>query len=264
MDIASIKKNLLTYEEYVMLHIQPPYIYKIQKGNNWLYYFGAYHTFEPLDDQFELMKRTWDEFIKLTSKTPRIALSEGGVREAMADETTAIKKYGDAGLLSFLAKRDVVEIQCPEVSRKEEISGLEREFTRDEIEYYYFARMVAQWNRFNPRPDFEEYLTKFLKIDEQELGWQDYDFSLDNMKSVHKKLFKEEFDENNKDFFLSITNPTIEKTVINKFVKAEGVAKDAYIVKNTLGHIKSGKSVFIVYGFTHAVVQEPAIRALIA
>ncbi len=261
MDIGTIKKQLISYEDYLKLQIQPPYTYKLQKNNQHLYYFGANHTYETNDEQFDLLKKTWNEFIQKTNGQPRIALSEGGVRPAMESEAAAITKYGEAGLLSYLANRDNVEIQCPEVSRKEEISNLDNEFTKDEIQFYYFARMVAQWNRFDPKPEFEEYITKSLRVDEAVLEWTDYNFSLENMKAVHKKLFNEEFDENKGNFFLSITNPTIETTVINKFVKAEGVAKDAHIVKNTLEQMNAGKSIFIVYGFTHAVVQEPALRA---
>ena len=39
-------------------------------------------------------------------------------------------------------------------------------------------------------PDFVEYIKGYLDNDKKQSGWDDYDFSLDNMKKIHLELFR--------------------------------------------------------------------------
>jgi len=262
MDVSVIKKYLMSYGDYVKAKPKIPFIFKIKKGDKWLYYFGAKHTYDFNDSQFETLKNTWDEFIDV-SKEPRIALVEGGVRQVQKNEKAAILEDGEAGLLEFLAHNENITISSPEPTRKDETQDLESEFSNEEIEYYYFARMVDQWSRLEKKPDFGQYINEILIMDAKESGWKNFDFSLNNMKLIHKKIFKRKFDENDKEFFHAITNPTLSSTPINRYSQTKGVYRDAYIIKEVIKHINSGKNVFCVFGFTHAIMQFPAYRKLI-
>lgn len=263
MDISSTQKYLMAYDQYIKTKWPVPFTFKIKKGNQWLYYFGANHTYDPSDQQFEMLKKLWNEFLTDSFENSKIALMEGGVRKINTFEKKAILEDGEAGLLSYLANKEGVKIDSPEPSRKDETGNLESEFSKEEIEYYYFARVVDQWNRHDIRPDFEKYVNDFLEMDKEESGWKGFDFSLVNMKHIHTKLFKEKFNEQDKDFFYSIVNPTTESTSINRYSRAIGIFRDAYVAKKVIDNINSGKSVFIVYGFTHAIMQEPVYQKLL-
>jgi len=75
--------------------------------------------------------------MKISSGNPQIALVEGGTRKVHKTEGQAILEDGEAGLLTFLADKDRISIDSPEPDRKDEMKGLESDFSRDEIEYYY-------------------------------------------------------------------------------------------------------------------------------
>jgi hypothetical protein len=46
-----------------------------------------------------------------------------------------------------LAAQENIKVFSPEPDEAYERSELEKEFPRDAIQYYYFARMVLQWGR---------------------------------------------------------------------------------------------------------------------
>jgi len=251
----------MSQEEYSKTKHEVPYIYKIQNKNQFLYYFGEKHSFNPDDAEWIKAKELWNEFVKNTENQKRIVFVEGGVIKAKENEAKAVSEAGGTGLITFLASKDGVNVYCPEPDRKYERTNLEKSFSKEEIQYYYFARLVAQWwRKQEQRPEFEEYINPYLKRDKETSGWNDFDFSLDNMKKVHKKLFGIDFDLNDKKFFQDITTPVILKTVINKVCRTCSTMRNEYIVNEILKYWNQGYSIFVEYGASHAVIQEPLLR----
>src|SRR3989344_809496 len=146
MDIDSIKKLLMSYGDYQKIRSQVPYIYKLQKDGYWLYCFGSQHSFNPDHPQFPLIKNNWHEFLEKTKKDNRVVFVEGGVRDLSSNEIESIQNDAEVGLMTYIAHKDSVEVDSPEPTLKEEIVGFEKLFTKEEVSYYYFARMVYQWN----------------------------------------------------------------------------------------------------------------------
>lgn len=135
------------------------------------------------------------------------------------------------------------------------------EFSPEEVEYYYFARIVYQWgNMEEPKPDFSTYVSNFLKGDKHISKWEDFDFSLENMKKIHHSLFGTDFNENDTDFFYSIVNPVELNTVVNKVARASSIYRDEHIIGEIKSYQEQGYSIFIQYGSSHAVMQEPALK----
>lgn len=254
----------MTYVQYSAQQVKAPYTYKIKSSNgNWLYYFGIQHVFASNDPQLGALHTFWNDFVATTDQTSRVALVEGGVPRLFESEEESVSKGSEGGLVAFLANKERISVLSPEPSRKQEMEGFEKEFSKDEVEYYYFARMVHQWGRTEPRPRFENYMNFYLQQDKKSCGWLDFEFTIEKMKEIHQKLFKTTFDENNTEFFYSIINPTSNETAINRYSSFKGVTRDAQIVKEVLAHVAAGENVFVVYGFTHAVMQEPAYKALL-
>ncbi len=143
--------------------------------------------------------------------------------------------------------------------------ALEKQFSREEIEYYYFARIVHQWGkRLDPKPEFNKYIIQFLERDRKQSGWNDFDFSLENLKTIHKKLFNTEFDLSNLNFFRELVTPVELKTVINKVSRASGDIREAHIIKEIYKYWKDEYSIFIEYGSGHAVIQEPLLKEMLS
>ncbi len=261
--MKAIKDLLSTYKEYAVSMHTKPYTYSIDKGQQVLYYFGASHSNDPADPQFIQLKDFWSEFLNKTEGKQRIALNEGGLRKPLDDEKEAIINDSEAGLITSLATKNNILIESPEPTRLIDIGVLAEKYTKDQIQYYYFARMVYQWNRMNINQSFEEYIDEFLKADKELNGWKDFDFSLENMKQIHKNLFGGEFDERDSEFFYNIIKPTYRTTVINCFSQDQGVNRDSFIVKEIVKFWEKGNNIFIVFGEAHAFIQGPALEALL-
>ncbi len=254
---------ILSYEQYSKIRHKIPYTVSLSSGSNSLYYFGEKHSFDPSDPQWTALKDFWNEFLEKTKNQKRIVFIEGGIRPVEESEEQSIIKHGGMGLVTFLAHQENIEVHSPEPDEAYERSELEKTFSRDIIQYYYFARIVLQWGRKTyPKPNFVEYITRYLNNDKKESGWDDYDFSLEAMKNIHSKLFEVPFDENNTDFFYDVSNPVVIKNDINKVSAASSIVRDQYIVNEIQKYINDGYSIFAEYGCSHVVMQEPALKEL--
>jgi hypothetical protein len=133
---------------------------------------------------------------------------------------------------------------------------MEKVFSRDEIQYYYFARMVYQWaQKQEPKPDFDAYMQRSLDSDKRKSGWVDYDFSIAHMKSVHLALFKTEFSVADPEFFYEII-----RVVINDVSTKSSQVRDAFIADTIISYMKNSFSSFAQFGQAHAIIQEPYLR----
>jgi hydrogenase maturation factor HypF (carbamoyltransferase family) len=138
---------------------------------------------------------------------------------------------------------------------------LAKQFSKEEIAYYYFARSANGWNRMKePKPEFEKYISQSLKKNETESKWLDFDFSLENMKNIHKKLFGDEFNENNSNFFKDVVSPIKSDSRINEVARSCGNIRNEYMVNEIQKYWSTGYSIYIHYGAGHAAMQKPAIE----
>jgi hypothetical protein len=254
---------ILTYEEYSKINHPTPYFYKIKSGDSFLYYFGEGHSFDPQNKQWETMKGFWAEFLKDTENKKRIVFIESGNLKPKDTEEQTIIEMGGGGLATFLAFQNGISTFCPEPDFKEQFAGLEKQFSHEEVAYYYFARTVSQWHRKNPKPDFEVYMKYFLKRNKKESGWEDINFSVGGMIKIHGNIFGTQFDQNDEKFFREISSPVELKTVINKVNRALTNFRDEYIVEKIKEYVKNDYSIFSEYGSGHTIVQEPLLREIL-
>ncbi len=236
----------------------------ITNGKQYLYYYGASHVNDPKHPMLPDIEAYWDEFMsRVTDKSKAVAMNEGGLRNPNGNKDAMVKRDGEGGLLTYLSKKDNIEIISPEPSRENVDNVLLNDFSKEEVQYYYFARVVNQFLNKNTSEDFEKYVQRFLDTDKKESGWTDFDFSLENMKKTHIKLFGDEFNINEKGFFYTIINPSRKDTVVNAVARASSDYRDVHIVEKTVEEWNLGKSVFVVYGFSHGYRQEPALNKLL-
>ncbi len=255
-----IEKHLMTWEEYEKTFHPTPYSFVVSKAGRCIYYFGARHSCDPKDPQFPLIKKFWKEFLKTTEGKDRMVFVEGGVRPMSRSANEAIARGGEPDFITYAATKEGIKIISPEPPESLRYKELLKHFTKEEIAYHDFARMVYQWNRRIKKPDFAKYLGDSLAWDRHQSGWVDFDFSIAHMIAIHEKLFKRAFDKDDKDLFAGIVDPTKNLSRINAV--SHEVFRDAYILRQIEKYWKKGTNLFIVYGSSHAVMQERAIRAL--
>ena len=262
----NIRENLGTIDKSGKTEYADPYVLIFKTKNNTnLVYFGANHSTDMNDPQYPILKELWNKFIERKQPQNCVVLVSGGIyRPIDISDEEAIKKDAEAGLITKWAHDNGVELISPEPNMKEVCDELEKKYTRDEIEYYFFARVVAQWHRFQQKPDFESYITRFLAMDKEDTGWTDYDFTFEHMKEIHKHLFNKEFDLSDENLFKELSDPYADKTVINSVGHEENLIRDESIVKSILECAKDSKNIFIVYGSAHAIVQEEYLKKTLA
>jgi len=261
--MLAAKDLLLSHDEYQKNQYRVPYTYTISHNGQYLYYFGARHSFDPEHPQFPKLKMFWQDFLEETQKKNCLVLNEGGKRPLHPNEWLAISTGAEAGLITFLASKENIKTCSPEPSKKDEIGEWLNVYTKEEIEYYFFSRAICQWHRLLPQPDFNNYISRPLLKHAKELGWKGFDFSLEHMKEIHKRLFRGNFNENDKQFFECIATPVYRTTIISQISNDLDINRNSYIVNKIKWFWHSGKSLFVVYGSGHAIVQEPALRKLL-
>jgi hypothetical protein len=260
-----MNKNLLisfdNYQEKPPVRV--PYTYIISNDTQYLYYFGSRHSYDPKDPEFIELKSFFNEFSEKTKDRNRIVLVEGGNWPIIEDEERSIIECSEMGFVAHLAAKLNIERISPEPPDKLLFSELSKQYSRDEVAYHYFARSCWQWERMIEKKSFEAYINSVLEAYKYTSGWSDYDFSLVHMKEVHKTLFGKEFDMSDKFFFRDIIDPTKDHTVVNKISRFEDEGfRDGHIVNEIEKYWKKGKSIFVIYGSSHAEIQEPALRTL--
>lgn len=260
MDIVNL---LLSWDEYNQKKFDVPYVYSIKKDGQELVYMGTRHCYNSKDEEFEKIRKEWKEFYYRNRDREMIVVVEGGVRPIEESEEKAIIKGGEMTFITYLAHQDKVSTICFEPMRGEVFEEVGKKHSREKVFYQRMAQIALQWNTLTEKPEFEGYIHHFMERDEKESNWNDFDFSFDNLKKIHRELFDTEFNPTDRDFFYTIINPSQKNTIINEISRDEDVVRDTAIVKGIIGEWQKGKSIFVVYGSGHSVIQERALKKLL-
>lgn len=251
--------KLLSYEEYKEPEV--PYLLKLNHPKGKLYFFGEEHSFDPKHAQWSKLTSFWDSFLSETQKVPKVVFVEGGIRRLEATHEEAILKHGGMGLTTKLAHDAGVAVESPEPPYELEYQELEKQFSHQEIAYYYFARVVHQWlNHGEPRPEYDTYLSAYLTRDKGESGWTDIEYTPEGLAAVHESLFGTTFNKFDEHFLYTQINPVDSSTRGGQVARASSVVRDTYIANRIVEKLKSGTSVFAHFGCSHVVIQEPFLR----
>lgn len=214
-----------------------------------LYFFGARHTNDPTNIQFNYLKQFWDEFLNII-KDKRVVFTEGVIRATSLSYEDSIQRYGEAGAAQWLAKEADIDAVCPEPSDEEQRRSLCTLFNPQLIAYTMIVQHLAVWFRYTRQLSFNQALvhsvnreTKFADI---------YGFTPDKywFDEQHKKLFDKQKLED-KALLYSISDPRSDKTLINKVVATRSNMRNEHILSVISEAWESGKSIFIIYGKGH-------------
>lgn len=256
------KSRILTYKRIEGKKIISPMSYVLHANNQYIFYFGGNHSRSISNPQYALLDSQWNKFLSATDEKKRIVMVEGGVPPVKDSKSSTISNYAEVGYVTWLSSNDHVRTVSPEATIKEQAKILLKDFTKDELAYYYFARVVYQWQHFKaPKPEMKKYINSFLVKDKKQLIWKAYDFSIKHMEKIHMVLFGEPINYNDKAFFNELLNPYGE-AIINRIHRQTAYLRDVAIVGAIKKELEKGKSIFAVFGSSHAVMQKPELRYL--
>lgn len=258
------KNLLISFKEYSAIKHERPYFYSIKSSDQFLYYLGAEHKKDPAHPQFEFLQGKWQEFLQKTSVTKSIVIFEGSVNiDSVTALKEAIEKYGESGAIVFWANQEHIPCFRPEPTIEYEAEKLLKEFSKEEVFYFYIIRGLVTWQRTVVRKEFDEYIKANIKRYQDIFNWANFDFLFDTVKKIHKQIFNKEFDLNEKEYIAKIPSPSFEMSRINEIARKSSTIRNIAILDCIEKYWLEGYNIFIVYGASHAVMQERAIKDMV-
>ncbi|MCL5410384.1 MAG: hypothetical protein M1324_00830 [Patescibacteria group bacterium] len=234
-----------------------PYFFSLENKGKLLFYLGVKHSWDPADSHFDFIKSKWNEFLSRVKNPFVVVESNWRIHNT---EVEAILQGGEIDFIAYHCNQKNIPISCFEPDRGSEMNFLLKQFSKERIEYYYFARNVSQWHRLTQKPDINPYLLSFLQRDKKVSGWDDFVFSIDHMKEIHRQFFGTELNFGDAEFFKKIENPTREDNPFKDLVRASGSYRDQTVVKNIKNVWDQDKDLFVIYGRGHALNHERLLR----
>ncbi len=265
---AHIKSLLLTAQEMHEMYkelsragrhgVDDPLELIINKSEKQLVFLGTpHHSNNPERPDIPVLLKRWSEFLSTTEGKDRIVLIEGGVPRDEETQEAAVREASETGLFNFLAKKSGLDVMSTEPDWLDELLHLEKEVGRDEAIYYYFAITLRQWQCLNISVPFEEYIGIYLNRYRELPKWEDYDFSIERMVELYEQKHERKFDP---------ATATVSKDATpgyNPAATACSEYRNVHMFREILRLWQDGKSMFIVYGSGHLIVQEKALKELL-
>jgi hypothetical protein len=256
----NIEELLLTWDEYNQKDFSVPYIYEIEKDGKLLIYCGISHTYKPDDKLFPVLQERWDKFLN-NSNPNKIGIGEGGTRPLTDTLEEAIIKHGEQGWLKFVANKASVEVVSPDITNFRLWEILLSRYSKEELFYYDILQTGYQWNKTDKSHAFKDYIKQWTP--EFEARWPGFDASWENLLIIHRLYSQNKFDPNDFKYFHDQIDPNQKNTVFNKISRDTDIIRDTAVVSEIRTQWDEGKSIFVVFGSGHAIIQEPALKALL-
>ena len=260
-----ISEYLLARDEYEMVrkkYKQVPSTLTLKKDNQSIYYFGANHSRDPENEQYGLLRTYWKEFLEETKGEDRAVLIEGGLRVQQSSETEAIKRGSEGALISLIATKERVEVQSHDIELITLISECP-EKKREIADLYWFLANLDNYLHIttSPKESFESWFTRWHDYSQQNMSGG-FEPCLSDLKKSYKKFLGKEFSPNR--IPNDLLNPNNTNTPVNKIAQEISDIREVKVINGIEELWKKGKSLFIVFGHGHLIIQEPALRKLVS
>jgi hypothetical protein len=246
---------LMTWKEYETRSVQWPYLLRFDPPRGSLLYYGARHTYAPQDAQVEQIERLWTCF------QPTMAYNEGGNPPVEKSRDSAVEKYGEAGLVRFLAARDNVPVASLDPDRAEEVAHLRQSFSDTDVKLFFVLRAVAQFADRRGPSGVDAELQRVLAILNGSPGLGVSPRSISEVAAAFTEKFPdvEGYGKSPMRWF----DPMRSETFLNRVSRTGSEYRDRAIVANLTRSLADRQRVFAVVGGTHVVMQEGALSSLL-
>lgn len=252
-------QGIMSFEEYQAIDHPEPYVYRIEADSGALLYFGSRHSFDPTDPQMDRLEEVWSTF------KPDILYTEGTRVSAIdsLSQKQVMERFGEMGMTWHLAHQDRVPVRSLDPNRKAEIDYLKQQgWSGEQLMMFYTLRQVAQSQSQQGSIDLTQAVPKYLKSLVQRFNLQGPTTLTQFEDAVVRHLPGV---QNWKAIPMSYfyPGPQDPSYFTNKISTDSNRFRDQYHVGLLTEAVRSGKRVFAIAGSAHAVMQEPALRALI-
>jgi hypothetical protein len=157
------------------------------------------------------------------------------------------------------------DFESPEPDSSQEISYLiENGFSKKDIFFYYIYRVIDQYQRQNKErstDECQEYLKPYFESFREDSGWD-----ISELHNLEQEILAE-LDINDEERYHAQVDPIPwegnPQTILNEVSRNSSEFRDRHIFERLAEGLRKYDRLFVVYGASHAVKQEPALRALL-
>jgi hypothetical protein len=248
--------RLITFEEYVKCSHEVPYVIQIAQGEGMLLYFGARHSFNFSDPQISQIVELWEKF------KPTLSFNEGGDPPTLKAQEEAVRRFGEPGLVRFLAARDSVPVKSLEPALTDQVALLRKHYNAEQVKAFYVLRQIPQFRAQQRDDSIEDYLESLLG------GFSDpaLDGVIRSRAEFEKTLARvlpqlSDWREVPQEWFDPARPEKLAYT--NDISRSLSEFRDRHMIDLLVGAVRRGERAFAVVGASHVVMQEPALWALL-
>jgi hypothetical protein len=242
-------QRILTFAQYGARRHAMPYVVDVRRDGARLVLFGGMHSSEPALPMFDLIERAF------TRLAPEFALHEGTPPHPEPDREIAIRRYGEAGLVTHLAARAGIATASMDIPLAEEARLLRRELPQAEVLVFLVVRQLASFNRKTARMDFDGYFGDFFELIAPPLDLAAIDWPL--VEREHLRVMGHPLDAPRVTGHE--TNPMRDELLTQRIAQRSNRLRDEHMLGRLLDASARHRRVFAVVGVTHAVMLEPAL-----
>lgn len=239
--------NMETYMNMVNDH-RRPYIYSVDsKSGGKVIIVGVTHTNDQSESHFDSIRYYWKKY------KPTVALVEGRLGFFFSWIHNPIKKYGESGLTSKLAKADNVDLYTWEPSREDEIEMLIKKHSVKKLAMFYSLRPFFQL------PESERNQNNLQNLIEERTNYKALENSISKWQEIDS-ILKIDFPKLNwKTFNSGYGYPGYLHDIWND----SNLARDKHMINIISEQVNKGKTVFVTMGASHAPRIENALKSVI-
>ena len=246
--------RILTFAQYAAIRHATPYVVDVRRDGRRLVLFGGAHSSDPTLPMFGAIEATFGRL------APDFALHEGTPPHPEPDREIAIRRHGEAGLVTHLAARAGVATASMDIPLAEEARLLRHELGPGDALVFLVVRQLASFNRKTARMDFDGYFGEFFELIAPGLELAAIDWPLierEHLRAVGHPLAARRVTAHE-------TNPMREELPTQRIARRSNRLRDEHMLRRLLEALAAHRRVLAVVGVTHAVMLEPALRAACA
>ncbi|MFA5130881.1 MAG: hypothetical protein WC467_00480 [Patescibacteria group bacterium] len=271
--LDAVLGKIMTMEEYAGLHHETPYNFSLKSGDKELFYFGAPHVRDPKDSIFYEIKAAFDkadpDLVVIEGMSDSIDRNIINEKAGQSSYEEVIDSAGEAGYALKLGLEKGIEWLSLEPKDKDIYKHLlDQGFSKDEIFSRAVLLVLPQYNRQINKQEFKEYSQSFIEQFKKETNWEGFDYSYERAIQIAELILGKTINFSDEEEASDYIDPTPwsekkeKQTVLNRIGEASSAFRDKNIVEDIAEALKKYKRLFIVYGASHAVMQESALKEL--
>lgn len=232
--------------------VEKPVICEYRQEAGRAIHFGSKHTNDPGHPQYAQLFRLWDEL------RPTVAFSEGGIRQASPTADEAIQRYGEPGVVRFLADRDNVPLRSLEPPDDLQMTALRKQFPADRLKLFFMLR-AANGVKRDGIGAMESVAASELRRLATLPGMAGPPATVQEAAELFAADFPAVGDW--RDAPAEWLSPVLWRTYLNDITRAVDDLRDRYMFALVADAVRRGERAMVVVGSGHVIREQPGLAA---